>query len=221
MDEDIKLNWKMRYEWYPNELYLKGFENLLTAYLPNDQGRILDIGCDQSEYILDMLDSKFELFAQDEEEFQINYLKQRINDKGFPIERVKYSTCRFPETDFKGKFEGVVVSNILHFYSLEEIQTSILPILVKLMKSGSILCITVHSTNHLSSNLPITEDSYFKHFFNKADLKLLFPIEVYQTLYYQTKSYQTTVREIEFYKAWIKKVYHSHRIFDERRIQSA
>ncbi len=221
MDDNMKLNWEMRYQWYPNDRILKGFENLLTAYLQNDRGRILDIGCGQSDYILDMLDSKFELFAQDEESFQIDYLQRRIRNKGFPIERVNYCTSRFPQTEFIGKFEGVVVSNILHFYSLEEIQTSILPPLVNLLKPGSILCVTVHSTKHVSAKLPITDESYFKHFFSRADLNQLFPIERYQTLYYQVKSCHTTVYEEEFIRAWLKKVYNNHQIYDGKRILKA
>jgi|GEM_PF-5287307 len=42
MDDSLKLNWKIRYEWYPNERYLKGYDNLLSAYLPKKQGRIPD-----------------------------------------------------------------------------------------------------------------------------------------------------------------------------------
>jgi len=60
MDDSLKLNWEMRYKWFLNEMYLKGFDNLLTTYIPSDQGRFLDIGCGQSEFILDMLDSNFE-----------------------------------------------------------------------------------------------------------------------------------------------------------------
>lgn len=221
MDESLKLNWKMRYEWFPNEKFLKGFDNLLTAYLPKDEGRILDIGCGQSEFIIDMLGSNFKLHAQDEEIIQIDYLKQRIRDQGYPIERVHYCLDRFPNTEFTGKFEGVIISNLLHFYSLKEIQTSLLPPLFKLLKLGSILIVTVHSTKHLSSKEPINEESYFKHFFSRADLNMLFPSEQFVTLSYDTKSYSTRVYEKEFYKAWLQQFYHDNKVFDKGTIKKA
>ncbi len=221
MDESLRLNWKMRYEWYPNERYLKGFENLLSAYLPVKQGRILDIGCGQSEYILDMLDSKFDLFAQDEEVFQLDYLKQRIHDQGHSKERVNYCNLRFPNTEFSGKFDGIVISNILHFYDLAEIKAKILPPLFDLLKASSILIVTVHSTKHPSSKHLITEASYFKHFFTEADLEMLFPAVQFQTLCYQTKSWHTTVYDEEFLKTWLQQYHHDNGVFDSKAIQRA
>jgi 2-polyprenyl-3-methyl-5-hydroxy-6-metoxy-1,4-benzoquinol methylase len=221
MDDSMKLHWKMRYEWYPNDKYLKSFDDLVSAYLLQKSGRILDIGCGQSPFILDMLESKFELYAQDEECLQISYLQQRIRDQGYPLERVNYSTSRFPNTEFTGKFEGVVISNILHFYSLEEIQTSLLPTLFALLKPGSILIVTVHSTKHPSSKLSITKESYFQHFFNHTDLNLLFPKDRFYTLYYLTKSVHSRIYENEFLKAWIKQFHHDNDVFDQRTIQKA
>ncbi len=221
MDDGLKLNWKMRYEWYPNERYLKGFDNLLSAYLPKKQGRILDIGCGQSEFILDMLDSKFELYAQDEEVFQLDYLKQRIRDQDYPVERVNYCASRFPNTEFTGKFEGIVISNILHFYLFKEIRTSFIEPLVELMAPGSILVVTVHSTKHPSKKLPITKESHFQHFFTRADLNLLFPKERFHSLCYLTKSSYPRVYDREFYKAWIQKFCHDNGVFDKETIQMA
>lgn len=221
MNDSLRLNWKMRYEWYPNARYLKGFDNLLSAYLPREHGRILDIGCGQSPFILDMLDSDFELNAQDAEAFQIDYLKQRITDKGYPIERVNYSITRFPSTEFHGKFHGVILSNVLHFYTLDQSQAEIISPLIKLLEPGALLCITVHSKKHLSNKLPITKESQFQHFFNRTDLNLLFPKEQFRSLCYLTQSSYPRIYDRDFYKAWIQQFHHDNDVFDQATIQIA
>jgi SAM-dependent methyltransferase len=58
----------------PNEKYLENFQNLLQLYMPTQSGIILDVGCGQSEYILDLIHQPHKFFAIDIDNDQLAYL---------------------------------------------------------------------------------------------------------------------------------------------------
>ncbi len=87
MNDKMKLYHKMYPEWYPNSMLLKGFSNLLTAYMPHRRGKIIDIGCGPNScYILVLLKSDFELYAEDIDPTLIEYLKERILQSNEKVE---------------------------------------------------------------------------------------------------------------------------------------
>jgi len=78
----MRLHWELRHAWYSNKRLLGGFYNPLKAHIVHQSGKLIDIGCGQSTYILDMHESEFGLIAVDAEPLQLEYLRKRIADQG-------------------------------------------------------------------------------------------------------------------------------------------
>lgn len=205
MTEGFKLYWKLYYEWFPNDKIKIGFKNLLDKYLYIEEGKIIDIGCGQSPYLIDMLNSNFKLYAVDIEPLQIEYLQKRVSDSNFPIERINYSTNIFPSKEFEDfKFTGIILSNILQFYTLPDAKI-FTDRLKNSIVNGGIIVITAHSWKHPGNK--VEKKEHFKHFYSKSDLYKLFPKKEYEYLYVTEQEAHPDKYEIEFLKEWIKQVH--------------
>lgn len=207
MTDDMKLYWKLFSEWFPNEKILSGFYNPLKEYYLESNGKIIDIGCGQSTYLLDFVNSDFELFAVDTDEMQLNFLRDRIEKLGYEENRINYSSQEFPSENFKSiTFTGIIVSNLLHFFSKPD-ACDFISNLKKYSKTGTLILITVHSTEHLSNQKEITSASYFKSFYSKADLYEMFPISEFEYLYYIEKEKLPDNYKKKFLNNWISEFY--------------
>lgn len=219
MTDDFKLHWQVYFDWYSNEKILADFTNTLKDYLTVDTGNIIDIACGQSPYLIDLLDSKFNLYAIDTEPLQLDYLKKRISAAGHKIERVNFSEKEFPSNDFTSlKFEGIILSNFLHFFTFPEAIDYIIG-LEKFMNSGTLIGITVHSSKHKKNKETKKPDDHFKHFFTQEDLYILFPISNYEHLYLVGQQSKFTPYKVSFLNEWIKQVCERfHNIYDPKQI---
>jgi 2-polyprenyl-3-methyl-5-hydroxy-6-metoxy-1,4-benzoquinol methylase len=205
MTDEFKLHWELHYQWYSNEKIKIGFKNLLDKYLFLQSGKIIDIGCGQSPYLINMLNSNFELYALDIEPLQIEYLKKRVADSSFPIDRINYSIKKFPSKDFENfHFAGIVLSNILQFYTfLEAIEFT--DVIKKSIVKDGIIVITVHSWKHFGNKE--SKKDYFKHFYAKSDLYKLFPKKEYDYMYVNELESYPDKEQIAFINEWIKQVH--------------
>lgn len=177
---------------------------MLTKYLELENGKIIDIGCGQSPYLLDLLKSKYELYAVDIEPIQIEYLKKRVEDSNFQINRINYSTDKFPNNEFGNlEYSGIILSNILQFYTFKEAEILSKSVIKSLSKNG-VIVITAHSRKHKGNK---KEKDYFKHFYSKSDFYKLFPKKQFQYLYVEEKQYQLDNENREFIKDWIKQIH--------------
>jgi SAM-dependent methyltransferase len=215
MDEQLKIYWKLYEEYYSNEKLLKNFTNLMDIYHSNKNGKIADIGCGQSEYLLDFYkNSNHELFAIDDEPIQINALKKRI-EKIDSKNQITFYNTRYPSSELSDlTFSGVIVSNLLHFMNLkkakefiESIEKNIIP--------GSVVLFTTHSWKHSTYG----DYRYFKHYFREEDFYELLPEDLYEYLYVDIKSASFNDEKIKFIKEWLKRVAHQNNIFDNNRIK--
>jgi SAM-dependent methyltransferase len=186
------------FEAFSNEKILKNFRNMLELYMPVQSGSILDIGCGQSEYILDSLKKNFEFVAVDQDVDELTRLRKRIQ----MISEDHLSKIRFVHSTFESLiledqlFDGIVLSNILHFFPLE--QTFLLINgLRKHIKTGTVIVVVVHNGEHPCSR---GEDpfSFFKHYFSHGDLESLFSKKDFDYLYSSTTSARPNPEYVEF-----------------------
>ncbi|MDH7447239.1 class I SAM-dependent methyltransferase [Aquimarina sp. 2201CG14-23] len=216
MNEQLKIYWELYEKYYTNDDLLKNFRNLMDVYHPQKKGKIVDIGCGQSPYLIDFCkNSNHQLFAIDDEPIQIDALKRRI-EKIKSKNEITFYTERFPNSELelsKLIFTGVIVSNLLHFLDLKEAKEFITEI-EKNIGSGSILLFTNHSWKHSLNG----DFSYFKHFFKEEDFYELLPKKTYDYLYIDIKSALYSSKEILLMKEWIKQVANKNNIFDNAEI---
>lgn len=213
----MKLYWKLYAEWFSNEQLLSGFNNPVKDYSTESTGKIIDIGCGQSSYLLDFLDSNFELFAIDTDEMQLNYLSDRVKESGYEANRLNYSSNEFSSENFKDTFfDAIIISNLLHFFTKPNASDFISQI-KQHCKTGTLISIIVHSEEHLTSKNEITSKSYFKSFYTKSDLHNMFPKSEYEYLYYAEKEKLPDAYETEFLKHWINELLRG--IYDNKQIQ--
>lgn len=215
MDNQLKIYWKLYEEYFSNDKILKNFTNLMEIYHPEKDGKIADIGCGQSKYLLDFYkNSNHELFAIDDEPIQINALKKRVENiksKG----KINFHNTKFPHLDFTDlTFTGVIVSNLLHFMNLKKAKEFISEI-EKHISSESILLFTTHSWKHSTNG----DFSYFKHYFKEEDFYELLPKDLYEYLYVDLKSASFNNEKILLIKEWIKRLANDNNIFDNGRIK--
>ena len=153
MTTQMKLYWKLYFEWFPNDKLLSDFYNPIKSYSDRHSGKIIDIGCGQSLYLLDLLKSDYELFAVDIEKSQLAFLEERVKQFGYQKDRITYLSKQFPSTDFEDVvFSAIIVSNLLHFFSESEARNFV-DNLAKYCKSDTLILITVHASNHYSNKI--------------------------------------------------------------------
>ncbi|RKS21768.1 SAM-dependent methyltransferase [Flavobacterium endophyticum] len=207
MTDDMKLYWKLYSEWFPNERILSKFNNPIRDYSIKNSGKVIDIGCGQSTYLLDLLDSNYELFAVDTNEMQLQLLKDRVIKSGNKAERINYSSTEFPSDNFKGNyFTAIIISNLLHFFKKNDAYNFVSQ-LNQYSESGTLILVTVHSSSHLSNKKEITDKSYFKSFYSKSDLYEMFPSSDFEYIGYIEKEKLPNNYKIKFIKHWINEVY--------------
>lgn len=201
MNDSMRLYWNLYFDWYSNEKILSNSYNPIKDYYTNESGKIVDIGCGQSRFLLDFLNTGFELFAVDTESKQLEFLKRRVELAGHTQDRISYFNKDFFEIDFKTQFDIIILSNLLHFYPLNEVENFIKN-LDKYSKKNSLYYIKVHSENH-NSNTKKEENNYFKSFFSNSKLSDLFPTSKFSYLYYIEKEATIANYEETFIKNWI------------------
>jgi SAM-dependent methyltransferase len=183
------------------------------------EGPILELGCGQSNFLVEFSKTGKEIFAVDNEEFQLNFLKKRIesyagNDAG----KLHLLNITIPEKEIpQGIFSLVIASDFLHFFSIDDCKIIISQIISRTQK-GSFIYVRVHSQSHSYSN---SKDpgmhQYFKHFFTESDL-----VELFEEKYFERMIFSNTVQNIrskftrEMELAWTKKVLDQYQIFDQK-----
>lgn len=202
----MSLYWKLFDEWYPTEVILERSFNPLKTYLTSAKGIVIDIGCGPASHLLDFLGTKLELCAVDKDFTQLNYLKKRVANVGYPIERLTYHADEFNSELFKGKFfSAIILSNILHFYDWESARKMI-SMLEKHIKSETYIFIAVHSKRHPKNKLEKNSENYFKYFYGINDLNILFPKTKYEYLYYEEVIKYPDALDEKFIRQWLTEI---------------
>lgn len=79
MDKSMKVYWQVVFEKQSNTEILRQLSNPIRQYESDMiDGAIIDIGCGQSPFLLDFLNSNRELIAIENEQIQLDYLRKRV-----------------------------------------------------------------------------------------------------------------------------------------------
>lgn len=209
--------WKFWYEQMTNKKLMTNFENYITSYLEVTEGKIIDIGCGQSTYILDLLNSNYELHAVDSNPLQLSLLKKRIKSTGHKIDRVNFHETSFDFDKFKNKkFAGVIIQNLLHLYSYKWAQEFVSKI-KKLITKGSIVIVQVHGDLH-HYNTKKRNANQFKYFYKEEDLEELFPETDFELLHYSSTKFIENIATKSFNDEYVKQFSHKIGITDPQEI---
>lgn len=218
MDETLKIYWKLYNEIFSNELMIHKTHNLLRNFEEEFiEGPILELGCGQSNFLVEFSKTGKEIFAVDNEEFQLDLLKKRIESyAGKDAVKLHLLNITIPEKEIpKEIFSLVIVSDFLHFFSINDCKKIISQIISRTQKA-SLVYVRVHSKSHsYSDSLDPSLHEYFKHFFTESDLTALFDDK-----YFERMIFSNTVQNIrskftrELEKKWTEKVLDEYQIFD-------
>jgi len=177
MDESLKNYWKLYSKYYSNEKMIHQSHNPLREY--EDEfvdGPILELGCGQSSFLVELSKSGREIFAVDNENLQLQALNKRIAEYSSPdLGKIHLLNLTIPKNNLpEKKFAVVIMSDFLHFFTMNDSKALISEIAERTSK-GSLIYIRVHSKKHSYNNPSYPDISdYFKHFFSQEDLDVLF-----------------------------------------------
>lgn len=223
MDDSLKIYWKLYYEMFSNEVMIHKSHNMLRDFEEEFiKGPILELGCGQSNFLVEFSKTGKEIFAIDNEEFQLNLLKKRIETyAGKDAGKLHLLNITIPEKEIPQEvFSLVIASDFLHFFSIDECKKIISQIVSRTQK-GSLIYIRVHSKSHSynNSNDPGLHE-YFKHFFSESDL-----VELFDGKYFERMIFSNTVQSIrskftrEMEMKWTEKLLDEYQIFDPQERQ--
>ena len=223
MEETLRIYWELYNEIFSNELMIRKSPNLLRNFEEEFiEGPILDLGCGQSNFLVEFSKTGKEMFAVDNEEFQLNLLKKRIETyAGNDIGKLHLLNITIPDKEIPQEvFSIIIASDFLHFFSIKECQNIISQIISRTQK-GSLIYIRVHSKSHSYSDSPDLElHKYFKHFFTERDLT-----ELFDEKYFERMIFSNVVQNIrskftrEMESKWTEKVLDEYQIFDPQERQ--
>lgn len=216
MDLQMKLYWETIKEFYTTNLLLAKSINPLRDYEEDFiDGPILELGCGQSPFLIEYSKSGREIFAIDNEVYQLEQLKERILEFKGDVDNINFLNLTILEDELpKSTFSIVILSNILHFFSIQDCNT-LIGQLNERTTQGSLYYILVHSDKH-PHNLPDNLD-YFKHFFTIEDLQNLFDPENFEQLYYANIQRREGKFDKMITKRWLEKYLDSEKVVDQDR----
>lgn len=223
MDQTLQIYWELYNEIFSNELMIRKSNNLLRNFEEEFiEGPILELGCGQSNFLVEFSKTGREIFAVDNEEFQLNLLKKRIelyagNDAG----KLHLLNITIPVKEIpKEIFSLVIISDFLHFFSINECK-NIISQMISRTQRGSLIYVRVHSKSHsYSDSQDPNLHEYFKHFFMESDLT-----ELFDEKYFERMVLSNTVQNIrskftrEFEIKWTEKILDIYQIFDQEERQ--
>lgn len=225
MDESLKIYWKLYYEMFSNELMIHKSHNMLRDFEEEFiEGPILELGCGQSNFLVEFSKTGKEIFAIDNEEFQLNLLKKRIEAyAGKDVGKLHLLNITIPEKEIPQEvFSLVIASDFLHFFSIDECKKIISQIVSRTQKD-SLIYLRVHSKSHSYNDSTDPElHEYFKHFFSEDNL-----VELFDEKYFERMIFSNTVQNIrsrftrEMQIKWTERLLDEDQIFDPQERQES
>lgn len=219
MDDFMKIYWKLYFQEFSNEEIIKQTHNPIREY-ENEliDGAIIDIGCGQSPFLLEFSEYDREIFAVDNEQFQLDLLRQRVlKQKNAKIEKWNFTLLNFPQEEIpKKNYSLIILSNFLHFFPLQEC-IEIGNKIFSYTKKGSLVYVGVHSYKHHNNNP--SNNGYFKHFFKIEDLEIVFNSENYERLYYADIDKENSIDEWKLTDRWYEEIFQLKDIKDPEQIK--
>lgn len=222
MDESMSLYWELYNKTVSNEKLLREQVSPLRLYESDFvEGAIIDIGCGQSDILLDYTNSARKIVAIDNEQSQLDMLKCRAEKiKGVDINNWSFTNLDILKDNLpKDNYSVIVLSNILHFFTLNEC-SNIERKIYELGKKGTLIYIVVHSEKYYNNNPENPNNNeYFKHYFSVNDLKALFSNVKYDWLYTADVECYNSKDDNELIGTWIEELCKKEGITDPKIIK--
>lgn len=223
MDKTLRIYWELYNETFSNELMMHKSHNLVRNFEEEFiEGPILELGCGQSNFLVEFSKTGKEIFAIDNEDLQLNLLKKRIESyAGKEAGKLHLLNITIPEKEIPQEiFSLVIASDFLHFFSINECRKIISQIISRTQK-GSLIYVRVHSKSHSYSVSPDPQlHKYFKHFFTESELT-----ELFDEQYFERMILSSTVQNIrskftrDMEIKWTVNVLDEYQIFDPQERQ--
>lgn len=218
MDESLQVYWELYYEKCSNELMIQSSTNLLRKFKEQFvDGPMLDLGCGQSNFLVEFSRNGKDIYAVDNEDFQLQFLKKRIESyAGKDAGKLYLLNRMIPQQEIPNEvFSVVIASDFLHFFTLQDCR-KIIDQLISRTKSGSLVYVKVHSKSHhyYESQDPGMHD-YYKHFFSKEDFSGLFDQKYFERIVLtetvqSIRSAFTKNLEVE----WVERLLDTYQVLD-------
>ena len=224
MDDSLKIFWQLYFEKVSNKTLLRQLHNPIREY-ENEliEGAIVDIGCGQSHFLVDFASTEKDIIAIDNEQFQLNYLKARLEQQN-PEKKEKWSFLNqtFPKDGLPDrKYSLIILSDILHFFSLGEC-IKIGELIKRKSSAGTLIYVRVHSHKYyMNDPQDPNNNDYFKHYFRVSDLEKVFPNNQFERLYCAEIEKTDPKFEKDLINDWLDKALKAEGIKDPKEIEIA
>lgn len=222
MDIQMRLYWEAYSESFTTDDLIRSLHNPLRDY-ENEfiEGAIVDIGCGQTTFLFDYINTNRKLIGIDNDQYQLDLLKNRLDalpNTDANIELLKLTLLSDPlpsET-----YSVVFLANILHFFSLTQCPDIINQLKLNLV-SGSFIYVWAHSDKYYRNDSSNPENNdYFKHYFTLTDLDNLFIPSGFERLQYSETERFFSKKEMQTQERWLEKYLDHLEIFDESERES-
>lgn len=217
MDIQMRLYWEAYSETFTTDDLIRVLHNPLRDY-ENEfvDGTIVDIGCGQTTFLFDYINTNRKLIGIDNDQHQLELLKNRLN--ALPITDAKIELLNLSllnDTLPSETYSVVFLANIFHFFNLAQCQNIITQLTLNLV-SGSFIYICVHSDKYYANDPSNPENhEYFKHYFTLADLDNLFIPSGFERLSFSETERFFSKKEMQTQAKWLEKYLDHLNIFDK------
>lgn len=208
MNEIMRLNSEATFEVLNNHRFLRELHNPLREF-DNDMidGPLLEIACGHTSILLDYAKSGRKLIAVDNDSFQLDLLKKRAREISSNTDNWEFLDITFPSGNIPSyNYAAIILSNILHFYSLREC-IEIGKRIYDMAVEGTLIYVAVHSDGYYTNDPDDPENNdYFKHYFEASDFEKIFPPIKFECVYSAHIEKAKTKSVIEIVNKWVDKV---------------
>ena len=223
MERTMQLYWEALNEVLTIEERIRDCSIALRDYEDEFiEGPLLDIGCGQNAYLIDLLKSKRTIYGIDNDSYQLEQLQFHANRyTNNNCENLITQNLTLLENPLPSEvFSVVLLSNILHFFTLEDCRKIIAEI-VQRTTEGSLVYLKVHSDQHYT-NTPGEEDnnSYFKHYFTQDDVDGLFDKSLFTRIYAANINHKLSKKSMSVIDRWLDKCIDFLGVTDPLEIQA-
>lgn len=222
MDIQMRLYWEAYSENYTTDDLIRELHNPLRFYEGEFiDGAIVDIGCGQTTFLFDYINTNRRLIGIDNDRLQLVLLKKRLDAMPVVQANVELLNLTLLKDSLPaGTYSAVFLANILHFFNLKECG-EILTQLKSNLVSGSFVHVWVHSDKYYRNDPADPQNNeYFKHYFTLADLDNLFIPRGFERLLYSETERLFSHKEMKTQELWLEKYMNHLKIFNKKERQS-
>ncbi|MES2827680.1 MAG: class I SAM-dependent methyltransferase [Bacteroidota bacterium] len=222
MDDQMRLYWEAYSENFSTDDLIRVLHNPLRDY-ENEfvDGAIVDIGCGQTTFLFDYINTNRKLIGIDNDQYQLDFLKNRLDALPITGANIELLNLTLLSDNLPAEpYSVVFLANILHFFNLAQCQEIIAQMKLNLA-SGSFIYVWAHSDKYYRNDPSNPENNeYFKHYFTLTDLdNLLVPAGFERLLYSETERLFSK-KEMQTQERWLEKYLDHLEIFDQSERQS-